>query len=245
MIGPSLWLGRKMTRVFLNDDQKLSPEDLHHLFHVLRMTSGDSLEAVYKRDLYRARLTDHSAQDGSLALEEKLEARQKDYRVFLLQGLAKGQKWEEVLEHGTEVGIDVFVAIQMKRSLRKVDHKWDKLKNRWEKIVEKAAKQSKQVDIPQVYPPMTLEESLEILPKDSLILVCYEEEKDHFMKDYIQGQEKNIALIIGPEGGLDPEEVDLIKARGGHPVSLGKNILRTETAPLIAGDRVYCLMEER
>ena len=133
----------------------------------------------------------------------------------------------------------------MKRSLRKVNHKWDKLKNRWEKIVEKAAKQSKQIDIPQVYPPMTLKEGLEILPKDSLILVCYEEEKDHFMKDYIQGQEKNIALIIGPEGGLDPEEVDLIKARGGHPVSLGKNILRTETAPLIAGDRVYCLMEER
>ena len=143
------------------------------------------------------------------------------------------------------MGIDAFVAIQMKRSLRKVDHKWDKLKNRWEKIVEKAAKQSKQVDIPQVYPPITLKEGLEILPKDSLILVCYEEEKDHFMKDYIQGQEKNIALIIGPEGGLDPEEVDLIKARGGHPVSLGKNILRTETAPLIAGDRVYCLMEER
>ncbi|EGS30178.1 RNA methyltransferase, RsmE family [Peptoniphilus sp. oral taxon 375 str. F0436] len=181
-----------MTRVFLNDDQKLDPEDLHHLFHVLRMRAGDSLEAVYKRDLYRARLTDQSAQDGNLVLEEKLEAREKGYRVFLLQGLAKGQKWEEVLEHGTEVGIDTFVAIQMKRSLRKVNHKWDKLKNRWEKIVEKAAKQSKQIDIPQVYPPMTLKEGLEILPKDSLILVCYEEEKDHFMKDYIQGQEKTL-----------------------------------------------------
>ena len=233
-----------MTRVFLQEDQTISKEDRHHLFHVLRMKAGDSLEAVYQGEVFQAFLKENSQVDGELDLKEKIQGEEKSYQIYLLQGLPKGQKWEAILEHGTEVGIDVFIPLQMTRSLRKVDHKWEKLQDRWTKILEKAAKQSKQTRIPKVEKPCPLQEALRTLPPDTLILACYEEEKISKMKDYVHGEKKNIALIIGPEGGLDPEEIQEIKNFGGKTVTLGRNILRTETAPLVAADRIYCLMEE-
>lgn len=232
-----------MVRIFLNDQGQLDPDDLHHLVHVLRLRAGDDLVAVRDGQAYEAKLSSNFPESPEVLLGDKRLEEEKSFYLYLLQGLGKGQKFEEILEHGTEVGVDSFFPIQMTRSIRKVQGKEEKLKTRWEKILKKAAKQSRRLKIPEVSLVKGLEEALESLPEDCRILCCYEEEKTRRLDQVLTGKEKNLALVIGPEGGLDPEEVALIQARGGQCISLGPRILRTETAALIASDRVHVLME--
>ncbi|MDP3012621.1 MAG: RsmE family RNA methyltransferase, partial [Candidatus Subteraquimicrobiales bacterium] len=106
---------------------------------------------------------------------------------------------------------------------------------RLQKIALEAAKQSQRVTVPKVYEPLTLTESLEFLKLYDLVLVFWEEEKKNTLKETIKNlTPKKIAVVIGPEGGLSSEEIEILKSAQGKPVTLGKRALRVETASIIA-----------
>lgn len=147
---------------------------------------------------------------------------------------------EYIIQKGTEIGVSEFTPVSMSRSIVKLEGKESEKKiERWQRIAETAAKQCKRDIIPKINCMQNLKNLYEILKKYDIVLIAYEEEEDNSLKaeieKYKELKEKNnkIAIIIGPEGGLAKEEVEAIKEIGGRPITLGKRILRTETAPLV------------
>ena len=222
----------------------LSQEDGHHIQRVLRLDEGEMVEGVYQGNLYQGRLLflDHKTY---VVQGTWMEDDGRNLTVILCQGIPKGQKMEEIIRHGTEVGVDVFLPLALKRCISQISAKEEKKLKRWRGVAESGAKQSKALHIPEILEPMTLKEALEFL-KDSLMIVAYEEEKTMRISSILQGKKpKKVAIFIGPEGGFEKEEVEMILEAGGVSTSLGSQILRTETAGVIASFLVRYELEMR
>ncbi len=204
----------------------LSKADAHHLKNVLRVRDGEKVEVVYEGRLYETCYEEGALHVlGESILEEEPE-------LILCQGLPKATKFEEILKHGTEVGITRFIPLETSRTVVKMSGKEEKKRKRWEEILRSAAMQSKASGIPVLEDSMTLAKALDILKGVQLILCDEEEEETSLHK--VNLQEGPIALFVGPEGGWSREEVALLKEHGAIPVTLGKRILRTETAGVVA-----------
>ena len=154
----------------------------------------------------------------------------------LFQGLPKNDKMEWIIQKTVELGVYEVIPVAMKNCVVKLDDKKAKSKvTRWQAIAESAAKQSKRSLIPEVKMPMSYKEAVAYAKKLDVKLVPYENEDGMAgtkaaMEQIKKGE--SIAVFIGPEGGFDPSEIALAKEEGMHLVSLGKRILRTETAGL-------------
>ena len=158
----------------------------------------------------------------------------------LYQGLAKGDKMELVIQKAVEIGVSDIFPVAMDHSVVVLEaSKAGKKVERWQKIAEAAAKQSKRDIIPTVHQVMPLGQALQAKEQD-LLLVAYESENQVSLKEVLQSHKeaKTIGVVIGPEGGLSMEEVEAAVARGGIAVSLGRRILRTETAGLVAATAI-------
>lgn len=174
-------------------------------------------------------------------IEEKLkrETRKKVY-IHILQGLPKSEKMELVLQKGTELGASEFTPVNMQRCIVKIDKKDEKKKiERWKKILEAAAKQSKRNSIPKINNIINIGDILRICRDYDLVIIAYEEETKNNIKSVlrnlkIQNEEIKIAVLIGPEGGIDKEEIEKLKQENENIqiVTLGNKILRTETVAL-------------
>ena len=155
--------------------------------------------------------------------------------ITLYQGLPKADKLEFIIEKSTELGVSKIVPVEMRFSIAKVKNEEKKIV-RWNKIAESAAKQSKRNVIPLIEQTIKFNEMIKELEQYDLILVAYENESKQTLKNVLakvqKDKIKNVALIIGPEGGVDSKEIDLLIQSGAECISLGKRILRTETAPL-------------
>jgi 16S rRNA (uracil1498-N3)-methyltransferase len=164
------------------------------------------------------------------------ETHEPDVRISLLQGLAKGEKMELIIQKAVEIGVVEIFPLAMDHSVVVLDHsKAGKKTERWQKIAEAAAKQSKRDVIPAVHEVMKVSQ---VLQEDNwdLLVIAYESENRISLKEVLQAHKnaKSIGVIIGPEGGLSNEEVKAAQEAGGIAVSLGRRILRTETAGLVA-----------
>ena len=165
------------------------------------------------------------------------ETHEPDVRISLLQGLAKGEKMELIIQKAVEIGVVEIFPLAMDHSVVVLDRsKAGKKTERWQKIAEAAAaKQSKRDVIPAVHGVMKLSQ---VLQEDNwdLLVIAYESENRISLKEVLQAHKnaKSIGVIIGPEGGLSNEEVKAAQEAGGIAVSLGRRILRTETAGLVA-----------
>ncbi len=164
------------------------------------------------------------------------ETHEPDVRISLLQGLAKGEKMELIIQKAVEIGVVEIFPLAMDHSVVVLDRsKAGKKTERWQKIAEAAAKQSKRDVIPAVHEVMKLSQ---VLQEDNwdLLVIAYESENRISLKEVLQAHKnaKSIGVIIGPEGGLSNEEVKAAQEAGGIAVSLGRRILRTETAGLVA-----------
>jgi 16S rRNA (uracil1498-N3)-methyltransferase len=155
--------------------------------------------------------------------------------VTIFQGYPKGDKLEDVIKHGTELGAYEFVPTIMKRSLFKLDEKKRLSKvERFQKIAKEAAEQSNRGIVPKINDILNLKE-IDFSKYDKLIL-CYEESAKNGdlvnFKQIVKSINKNdkIAVLIGPEGGIDEKELDYLIGKGFVPCGLGPRILRTETA---------------
>ncbi len=215
------------------DTAVLSKEESAHALRVLRMSAGDACQAILDGELYAAQIQDAN-EPVTLFLAEKLPTTEAAVRITLYQGLPKGDKMEFILQKCTEIGVHRFVPVLFGRCVVK----WDKKDNekklpRWQRIVQEAAKQSGRAVMPEVEAPITLKELFNRVESHDQVLVPWEEEKGNGIRKKWQGAQ-DVAIVIGPEGGMDEKEVAVLQEKGAAAVTLGPRILRTETAGMAA-----------
>lgn len=223
----------------------LSDEDLHHAM-VLRLSPGEHLAIVdADKNYFEVELRALSKDGCEVRIANRLEKPLDGPSVTLLQGIAKGEKMDFILRHATEIGVKQFIPFFSSRGQVKLDElKAKKRTLRWQKIVQSAAQQSGQIDIPQVYEPRALSCIVPSLSQFDIVLICWEEAKlfqtinmvlNNFKQNGINLESSSFAVVVGPEGGLSHDEVELLMSHDRAAlVCLGPSILRTETAGLIA-----------
>lgn len=212
--------------------------DVNHIKNVLRMKTG---EEVWISDggekEYRCQIENMDAEEVLLHI---IYAQEPDYelpnRIYLFQGLPKADKMELIIQKAVELGAFAVVPVETKRCVVKLDAKKSQKKVvRWQQIAESAAKQSKRMLIPQVHEVMSYKQALEFAAQMDVCLIPYElakgmKETREVLSQIRPGQ--SIGIFIGPEGGFEEKEVEMAMQAGAHAITLGRRILRTETAGL-------------
>lgn len=215
----------------------ITGKDVNHIKNVLRMHRGEEIAVSNGVDgkEYRCGIEEIYEDEVICSLrfikEDALELASK---VYLFQGLPKADKMELIIQKAVELGVYRVIPVSSRRAVVKLDEKKAKGKlERWQGIAEAAAKQSKRGIIPQVGPVMTMKQAIEFSRCAKIRLIPYElAEKMATTKEIIDGLQpgEDVAVFIGPEGGFEEEEVNLAAKDGIKPITLGKRILRTETA---------------
>ncbi len=215
----------------------ITGSDVNHIRNVLRMKIGEEIAVSNGIDgkEYRCGIEEYSEDSVLCTLrfikEDGIELPSK---VYLFQGLPKADKMELIVQKAVELGAYEIIPVAAKRCVVKLDEKKAAGKvNRWQGIAEAAAKQSKRAVIPQVHPVMTMKAALEYAGKMDVRLIPYElaEDMEHtrnMLQQIRPGQ--SVAIFIGPEGGFEESEIQAALDAGIEPVTLGRRILRTETA---------------
>lgn len=218
----------------------LAKEDIKHFKDVLRIKDDEEVEVYIDGSGYIAVLNSYTKDELSLKiLSEIKEKYESDLKITLFQSLVKSDKMDFIIQKAIEMGAYGIVPIETKRSIVKKKDIKDKKLERYKNIAKAAAMQSKREFIPSVYDAMKLDEAKEILDGFDLVLVAYEDELDNSIKNYDIKDKKNIAIVVGPEGGFDISEIDELKKLGCKSISLGKRILRAETAPIALLTMLY------
>lgn len=231
-----------MYRFFIAEDQIqdgyawIYGNDVNHIKNVLRMKIGEKVFLSCENDLeyeccveeffpdkIKTKILDVHGMETELGTE-----------IVLYQGLPKGDKMDFIIQKAVELGATKIVPVRMKRCIVKLDEKKAKKKTeRWNAIALSAAKQAKRGMIPEVSMIKNYKEAIEDAKELGMLLVPYEEARgiSYSRELLVQAKEqKSIGIIIGPEGGFEKEEIDIARAAGGKTMTLGKRILRTETA---------------
>ena len=212
-------------------DVELHVDDAHHARNVLRMHGGDALVIVHGGGAWDATLLDDAA--GSVRArigKRRAEARgELPVSVSVLQALVKGAKFDDVVEKTVELGARRIVPVRCERSY--ADASRHKLE-RWRRIARSAAQQARRLHVPIIAEPMEWADALESFRGDARPLVAYENAPPGSFAQALGGiaAARDIAIAVGPEGGLSAAEVEAARAAGCAIVSLGPTILRTETA---------------
>lgn len=208
-----------------NGNTNLKEETIHHLKNVIRIEDGEVFQVVFEDGIFS-----FAYYDGKLKkMGEVEESNESKVRLSLFFGVLKNNKSEDVLRHATEIGVSDFYPVLMDRTISDISKKKDKKKERYQKIVESAAKQSKRDIIPIVHDIIKTDDILKF--KGDLVL-CYEDEDKTQLGEIIPKLSDNIGLVIGPEGGISDRELETLK--DAKKVGLGKRILRAETAAITA-----------
>lgn len=218
---------------------RITGADLNHMKNVLRMRIGEEflVSAGGVSSLCRLAAYTDSAAEAEI-LTEDCRNTNLPIRICLFQGLPKSDKLELIIQKAVELGAEEIVPVTMHRSIVKLDEKKKSAKQeRWQAIAEAAAKQSKRNAIPAVSAPVSFARAMEMAAQTDLFLVPYENERGMAAtKEALDSLRPgmSVGILIGPEGGFEPKEVEAAMAAGGVPVSLGRRILRTETAAITA-----------
>ena len=223
--------------------------DVNHIANVLRMKPEEELLISVKGDWdYLCKIVDIETDRVNLKVIESMEQRELPVNITLLQGIPKSDKLEMIIQKAVELGVSEIIPVKTKRVVVKIEEKKvDTKVNRWNAIAESAAKQSKRSIIPKVHEPMSIDNALEIVKDFGVKLIPYENadgiDKTRKILDNME-KTKNIAVFIGPEGGFEESEVERIKNSGFEVITLGKRILRTETAGLALLSNIMIRLEE-
>ena len=228
--------------------------DVNHIKNVLRKNIEDEINICDKdtRQDYLCKIVGMEENEIRCEILKKIESNiESNVEVSIFQGLPKADKMELIIQKSVELGVHDIKPIEMKRCVVKLKEK-DRFKKieRWQKISEVAAKQSGRNYIPTINNIKSINEIIEEIDDYDVFLVAYEEEKENTLKNELkllknQCKEKlrdfdnddnnekiRIAVLIGPEGGIDKDEIESMKKSGAKIITLGKRILRTETVAL-------------
>lgn len=221
------------------DSFHLTGPDCNHIKNVLRMKKGDTFLVSCDGKSHLCSLSE-CENDFAVAdiIEENFQDTELPVRLYLFQGLPKGDKMELIIQKAVELGVHKLIPVEMNRCVVKLDGKKKVSKTaRWQAIAESAAKQSKRTLVPEIEVPVSYGEALKKASELDLLLVPYESKKG--MEDTREAlslikKDSSVGILIGPEGGFEESEVERAFSAGGKVVSLGSRILRTETAAITA-----------
>lgn len=233
-----------------NDKIHILGEDVNHIANVLRMKKEDEVQICNQEtgENYITKIISFSKDEIECEIVKKIiETVESNVDITLLQGIPKFDKMELIIQKNTEVGVKKIVPVLMERTVVKLDEKTANKKiERWQKIAEVAAKQSMRDIIPEIENIIKLQD---ITKQDyDEVLVAYENEEKNMLKQELkklQGKDRyKIAIVIGPEGGISEKEIEILKNMGASFVSLGKRILRTETAGIVMSGNIMYELED-
>lgn len=240
-----------MQRYFISVDRitgthiHLTGDEVHHIKNVMRSKPGDRI-IVCNEDGYDyvCVIEEMSSRQIDCRLVEKFPSQgEPRTNITIAQSLVKGDKFEWIVQKGTEIGASAFQPFQSARSIVKINaQKETKKRDRWQRIAKEAAEQSHRGKVPAVLPVLSWNAMLDEIEKFPLALIAYEKGGMPVNQVIPNFQAEKILLLIGPEGGFTEEEIDEAHARGAVPITLGPRILRAETAPLVA---LSCLLFSR
>lgn len=248
-----------MYKFFVKENQiedkkvKITGEDVNHIKNVLRLQKGETIQ-VCSTDTAKSYVVKilelNSANVLGEILEECLKTTETSVLLHIFQGLPKQEKMEAIIQKATEIGVTDITPVKMERCVVKLDENAETKKiERWQRIAEVAAKQSKRDKIPTVHSLVSLKNIYEKLEKYDIVIVAYEEETEATIKQVLkeahEKQAQKIAVLIGPEGGIAKEEIEALKTiPNTKVVTLGKRILRTETAPIVLASVIMYEFDE-
>ncbi|MDO5038765.1 16S rRNA (uracil(1498)-N(3))-methyltransferase [Clostridium sp.] len=221
------------------DYAKIIGDDVKHIYKVLRLSEG---EEVVLNDCngteYLAKINEVTKSEVTLDIVKKLDLNnESNIEIVLFQGMPKAQKMDLIVQKGTELGITKFVPLITDRVDVKLKGDFKKL-DRLNRIALEACKQSKRSIIPRVLEPIKINDLIKEIKEFDLLIVPYENKEDFgiksLMKDLDKNSIKRIGIVVGPEGGFEEAEIEKLKTEGAYIITLGKRILRTETAGFVA-----------
>lgn len=225
------------------DGNKISiiGEDVNHIKKVLRLNVNEKIKICDKDNSinYICEILEILNQEVICKIIEQVSNEAEgNVELHIFQGLPKADKMELIIQKGTELGAYEFIPVNFKRSIVKLSGKDETKKiERWRKIAEVASKQSGRDIVPNVRMIENIDDICNQINDYDIVLVAYELEEENYIKNELlkikDTKEKyRIAIVIGPEGGIEPKEVEKMQNSGAKVISLGKRILRTETVAL-------------
>ena len=234
-----------MKKFFIKQDQinnnviEIINEDVNHIKNVLRLEEETLIQVSDGIKNYISKIIRIEKDKVICEIIEELEnENEAKVQIDIFQGLPKSDKMEYIIQKCTELGVNEYFPVSLKRSVVKLSGKDEQKKiERWQKIAEGAAKQSGRDIIPKINNIKNINNICEIIKDYDIFIVAYELEKEKsfksMLKDLDKSKEQKIGVLIGPEGGIEEEEINKLKENGAKIVTLGKRILRTETVALV------------
>lgn len=245
-----------MPKFFVNQEQIkeskiiIQGQDVNHIKKVLRSKIGEELEIcnTTTNENYLCNITKIENEEIECIIKQYLETQaESKIQVTIFQGLPKADKMEYIIQKSVEIGGYDITPVEMKRCVVKLNEK-DKIKKvaRWQKISEVAAKQCGRDIIPKINNIINIKKLCELIQNYDIVLLAYENEKENTLKEQLKNLKKEIisnqkvskdvkvkiGIVIGPEGGIEEQEVKSLYENGAKVITLGKRILRTETVAL-------------
>ena len=214
------------------DSTEIYGSEHHHLRNVLRLNVGDNIRIIDGiGNILIAEITNIRNDTTIVSIIDHQIQLKKKPEIALFQGIPKNDRMELILQKTTEIGLTKVIPVQTKRSLQEAS---ENRFERWKKIVISATKQCQTSWLTNLCEVHTFKECLKQLQFYDLKIILWENEKDNNIKTLLQPTEdiSSIAVLVGPEGGFEDEEVEYAVEYGCKPVTLGSNILRTETAAI-------------
>ena len=224
-----------------NDKFKLESSDIHHIKKVMRCKDFDKIEIVYENKVYLCSIENIESMNLKV-LEVYEENRELSIKFTIAIALVQEQKFDLILQKLTELGVSSIIPLKTERSIIKIDNTKElKKKNRWETICKEASEQSHRTSIPEIKEIITMKQLLNY--KKDVNLICSLNDKTKPLKEYLNHNIKEILFVIGPEGGFSPKEEEFLIDNGFECTTLGKRVLRVETAAICVASIINYIYE--
>lgn len=226
----------------------VSGGDARHLKTILRAQMGDEITIVTESSEYLASIISLEKDTIECEIKEEIISNNEaSINITLCQGIPKQTKMETIIQQNVELGVKTFIPLITQRTVVKLNDKDREQKKleRWQKIAKESAKQSKRNIVPVVLDIMTLKEMInKAKDENATLIVPYELEDTKTLKEVLKDKTKDYYVVIGPEGGFDLSEITMLQESGAKIVTLGKRILRTQTAGVIASSIIIYECDE-
>ena len=238
-----------MPKFFVNSNQIkdnkviIKGEDINHIKNVLRLSIDDNIQVcnMETAENYTCGIIKLNSDNIECNIFNKIKSEaEANIHINVFQGIPKSDKMELIIQKCVELGVNEITPVVMKRCVAKIDEQSKRKKfERWQKISEVAAKQCGRDIVPKIKDVTNIKNICNLIKKYDIVLLAYENEEKNTLKNELLklknriNEKLKIGIIIGPEGGLDKEEVETLKGNGAKVVTLGKRILRTETVAFV------------
>ena len=213
-----------------NDNFIFENSDIHHIKNVMRYIIGDLIEVVYQEKIYLCKITELNPLSVIID-KEKEENNEMPLDLTIAIGLVNEQKFDLIIQKLTELGVKKIIPVQMERSVIKLDkNKFEKKKERWQKICKEASEQSHRSIVPEVTDIMTINDLSN--EENELKLICSLSDDTKQLDSYLTKTIKKILFVIGPEGGFTTKEELILTNNNFKKTKLSKRVFRVETAAI-------------